>query len=87
MEYIHLLSCSVAIKKSEGTFYALIVDDFQYTLLLSEKKKPRCRMVCSVCLFCTKGEGNKEGWGFPGGTSGKESACQCRRLKRLGFDP
>ena len=23
--------------------------------------------------------------GFPGGTSGKESACQCRRLKRPGF--
>ena len=39
MEYIHLLSCSVAMKKSEGTFYALIMDDLQYTLLLSEKKK------------------------------------------------
>ena len=25
--------------------------------------------------------------GFPGGTSGKESACQCRRCKRRGFDP
>ena len=25
--------------------------------------------------------------GFPGGTSGKEPACQCRRLKRCGFDP
>ena len=24
--------------------------------------------------------------GFPGGTSGKESACQCRRCKRCGFD-
>ena len=24
--------------------------------------------------------------GFPGGTSGKESTCQCRRLRRLGFD-
>ena len=24
--------------------------------------------------------------GFPGGASGKESACQCRRLKRRGFD-
>ena len=24
--------------------------------------------------------------GFPGGTSGKESACQCRRHKRSGFD-
>ena len=25
--------------------------------------------------------------GFPGGTSGKESTCQCRRLERLAFDP
>ena len=26
-------------------------------------------------------------WGFPRGASGKEPACQCRRLKRHGFDP
>ena len=26
-----------------------------------------------------------ENKGFPGGTSGKESACQCRRHKRCGF--
>ena len=25
--------------------------------------------------------------GFPGGASGKESTCQCRRHKRHGFDP
>ena len=25
--------------------------------------------------------------GFPPGASGKESAYQCRRCKRLGFDP
>ena len=25
-------------------------------------------------------------WGFPGGTSPKESACQYKRHKRLGFD-
>ena len=25
--------------------------------------------------------------GFPGGTTGKEPACQCRRHKRHGFDP
>ena len=24
---------------------------------------------------------------FLGGVSGKESACQCRRFKRCGFDP
>ena len=26
-------------------------------------------------------------WGFPGGTSGEESTCQCRRCKRCRFDP
>ena len=26
-------------------------------------------------------------WGFPGGASGKESACQCRRNKSYGFNP
>ena len=26
-------------------------------------------------------------WGFPGGTSGVEPACQCRRPKKCGFDP
>ena len=25
--------------------------------------------------------------GFPGGPSGKEPTCQCRRCKRCGFDP
>ena len=25
--------------------------------------------------------------GFPGGASGKEPPCQCRRHKRRGFDP
>jgi len=25
--------------------------------------------------------------GFPGGASGKEPACQCRRHKRCGFNP
>ena len=25
--------------------------------------------------------------GFPGGASGKEPTCQCRRCKRCGFDP
>ena len=26
-------------------------------------------------------------WAFPGGPSGKEPACQCRRCKRCRFDP
>jgi len=26
-------------------------------------------------------------WGFPGIASGKEPVCQCKKLKRRGFDP
>ena len=26
-------------------------------------------------------------WGFPGGASGKDSTCQCRRHKRHRFNP
>ena len=31
--------------------------------------------------------GSTERLGFPGGTSGKEPTCQCRRHKRLRFNP
>ena len=39
-------------------------------------------------VFCTKNL-CVDIWssGFPGGASGKEPACQCRRHKRLGFNP
>ena len=30
---------------------------------------------------------NHNYWGFPGGASGKEPACQCKRQKRRWFDP
>ena len=30
---------------------------------------------------------NPSHWAFPGGASGKQPACQCRRRKTLGFDP
>ena len=40
---------------------------------------PKTSIVCSDLNFPPSG--------FPGGASGKESACQCRRHKRCGFDP
>ena len=40
------------------------------------------RGLCSI-----SGHGTKIPQDFPGGASGKEPACQCRRCKRLGFDP
>ena len=38
----------------------------------------RERALCNYVFVAT---------GFPGGTSGKEPACQCRGWKSLGFDP
>ena len=43
---------------------------------------PRARQCFPVFLTPNRAFG-----GFPGGTSAKESACQCRRHKRLRFDP
>ena len=34
-------------------------------------------IALTICIFV----------GFPGGTSGKEPACQCKRLERHGFNP
>ena len=39
-----------------------------------------------VCILCSWGDVCYV-WGFPGGTSGKVLACQCKIYKRLGFHP
>ena len=39
---------------------------------------------CETCYFL---HSTLSFLGFPGGSSGKEPACQCRRHKRSGFDP
>ena len=60
-----------------------------------------CGGVCLHSYVCTRGNVNVYMslwvyvymcicvclWGFPGGASGKEPACQCRRYKRRGFNP
>ena len=38
-------------------------------------------------LSCDNGKEYRKEGGFPDGTSGKETVCQCRRWKRHGFDP
>ena len=48
------------------------------------------RVLCSgiVCWTCSKQcSPKKDSEGFPGGVGGKESTCQCRRIKRPEFDP
>jgi len=59
------------------TFWGITVPILQMGML-------RSRWKCStteirMCVFL--------GPGFPGGASGKEPACQCRRHKRCGFYP
>ena len=43
-----------------------------------------CVCVCSSMQFYPK---YNFMWGFPGGVSGREPACQCRTCRRCGFDP
>ena len=38
-------------------------------------------------MKCLEENRRKAPSSFPGGTSGKESVCQCRRPRRCGFDP
>ena len=40
-----------------------------------------CSLSLQV-LYFVLGHSLAKFWGFPGGTSGKESTCQCRRHKR-----
>ena len=39
-------------------------------------------LFLSLCIFCPE-----QIYGFPGGSSGKESVCKCRRHKRCQLDP
>ena len=50
---------------------------------VSIQQGPTCGQVMAL-LKCLR---LWSGLGFPGGTDGQESACQCRRRKRCGFNP
>jgi len=52
--------------------------------LFSELEKKKSDLGESQSIFLTVSEEKR---GFLGGISGKESICQCRRPKRLGFNP
>ena len=47
----------------------------------------RASSVASLILILEKSPGEGNGFGFPGGTSGKEPAWQCRSCKNCGFYP
>ena len=53
--------------------------------------------IINICYYCIKGKVNHHqlhfvwwdcgSWGFPGGASGKEPACQCKRPQRCDLIP
>ena len=69
----------------------LVVESFYNIYMYHIKSK--CKYVCikywvdQKVLFGFFPKMLKMNLGLPSGASGKESACQCRRLKRWGFDP
>ena len=62
-----------------------------YPILLGKKGKRKLSLVYKCSLYRTRRVVPKILspllWGFPGGAGGKEPTCQCRRHKRLRFDP
>ena len=69
-------------KKCEAWVGSFAFLSFEFALKCKEWDKQRRRQ--RISLFISPHPLNK---GFPGGASGKESACQCRRHKRCGFNP
>ena len=66
--------------KNYSTNYEAVSPIWQECLFLSPFKEGRRE---TGKMFSNK----SLGLGFPGGASGKEPACQCRRHKRHRFDP
>ena len=61
---------------------------------LSFKEEVVCVCTCMYLCVCvasliyyTSSKITAKLLGFPGGSSGKEPACQCKRCNRCGFDP
>ena len=48
-------------------------------------KKKKLHVYISLYYYSIHTVFNHLSWGFPGGTSGKEPACQCKRHKEWGF--
>ena len=69
--------------------------DIQYETQLNLKfsrneKKKQKELICSIFYLTYYSKYYSDIYftlGFPGGTGGKEPACQCRRHKRNGFKP
>ena len=56
-------------------------------ILVASLKPSPCRQLLLITHRQGKNPSLSPYVGFPGGASGKESACHCRQRKRHGFDP
>ena len=59
----------------------------ELTGLISLMSKGPSRVFSSATIWKRQLFGAQPSLGCPGGASGKEPVCQCRRLERGGFDP
>ena len=72
-------SCPVISGKNNDEYSHFVEEETEAMSIGTAKRLQLCRywglLIMHACM------------GFPGGISGKEPACQCRRHKRHGFDP
>ena len=77
---------SQAIFKNEGVSSEAVIPQLH---VCDIKKVPRSALCCNrlMAMLSFLYIHFLFSLGFPGSASGKEPACQCRRLKRCRFDP
>ena len=66
------MDCSLPGSSVHGIFQARVLE---WGAIM-----PSCSVTCCLRFYSIL-------WGFPGGTSGKEPTCQCKRHKIHRFDP
>ena len=84
------LTCVISIRTKKQNIASTPAGALGPTQPLPVPAKSTQQQLMAVATGLKKGGRGlwQETWtgvGFPGGTSGKEPACQCRRLKRRGF--
>ena len=84
----HMYNEILVIKKHEIMTFAGIWMDLEIIILneVSQKEKDKYPVISLTCEDVTACRHAPVLQGFPGGTSGKEPACQCRRPKTHRLD-
>ena len=80
-----VLSTCLALEKQEAS--VTIIEKKQQLIWSQTSGIPVLVLTLNYYMTMATASYLSGNWGFPGGASGKETACQCRRWKRCGFDP